>query len=457
MEFTPWVALTDATLIGVLLLIGAVLRAWIRPIQTLMIPASVLGGILGLIFGPMVLGWLPFSDQLSTYSSVLIAGVFACVAMTDDFNIFKLNRTVGGFAAQGVMIYALQVSLGMLLVLVLLQPLFGTGDEVGVVLFAGWAGGYGTAAAMGDAFAESDPELSTLAFTSATVGLVVGIVGGLIQARIGAMRGQVEAFASMSALPEEERTGLIRQVNKRPSIGQHTFSGSSVETLAIQISLVVATAGAGYGITEWIQGRLPELSVPVFVVAFLIGLVARAVMSRLNVAKYVDPGSLNSTSGAFTDVLIVCGIASIDPSVAAGNWLELSILFVFGLVLCLFLGQVIAPRIIQHGWFERQLFTWGWSTGGVSTGIAMLRVVDPKLKSGTLEDFGLAYLPVTPVEITAVTFVPGLVLAGLAWTVVGIWGAIAVVTIVAAFILARMNARDGQTLTTSSASTGSSR
>src|SRR5690625_1842956 len=110
MDFTPWTVLIDAGLIGLLLIIGAGLRAVIRPIQTLMIPASVLAGILGLILGPEVLGWLPFSDQLSTYSSVLIAVVFAAVAMTDDFDIRKLNRNVGGFAAHGVLMYSLQVA-----------------------------------------------------------------------------------------------------------------------------------------------------------------------------------------------------------------------------------------------------------------------------------------------------------------------------------------------------------
>src|SRR5690625_7079787 len=96
-----------------------------------MIPASVLAGILGLILGPEVLGWLPFSDQLSTYSSVLTAVVFVAVAMTDDFDIRKLNRNVGGFAAHGVLMYSLQVALGMAVVLFILQPLFDAPDEIG--------------------------------------------------------------------------------------------------------------------------------------------------------------------------------------------------------------------------------------------------------------------------------------------------------------------------------------
>lgn len=442
MEFTPWTILVDAGLIGLLLIIGAGLRAVIRPIQSLMIPASVIAGILGLVLGPQVLGWLPFSDQLSTYSSVLIAVVFAAVAMTDDFDVRKLNRNVGGFAAHGVLMYSLQVALGMAVVLIVLQPLFDSPDSLGVILFAGWAGGYGTAAAMGDAFADTSPEIASLAFTSATVGIIVGIVGGLIQARIAASRGRVQAFSSISSLPEEERTGVISEVNKRPSIGQHTHTGSSIESLGFQVSVVVMIAAVAYGLSLVIEYFWPALAVPVFVLAFLTGLLMRAIMSKGRVSKYIDKPTLQSISGTATDVLIVAGIASIQPQIVADFGVELILMFVFGLALTLFLGLWVAPRLMHQGWFERALFTWGWSTGAVATGIAMLRVVDPQLKSGTLEDFGLAYIPVTPVEITAVTFVPVLVMAGAAWAVVGIWGTIAVAAVIVGLFIARANRRD---------------
>src|SRR5690625_4002740 len=146
MDVTPWTNLVDAGLIGILLIIGAGLRAVIKPIQNMMIPASVLAGGLGLLLGPQVLGWLPFSDQLSTYSSVLIAVVFAAVAMTDDFDIRKLNRNVAGFAAHGVLMYSLQVALGMAVVLLVLKPLFYSQDAIGVVRLSSLAVGIGCAA-----------------------------------------------------------------------------------------------------------------------------------------------------------------------------------------------------------------------------------------------------------------------------------------------------------------------
>jgi hypothetical protein len=93
MTYGPWSLLTDAGLIGGLLLVGALVRRWVGVAQRLMLPASVIAGFLGLLLGPKVLGVLPFSDQLGTYASVLIAMIFACLALSDDMGSRRLLRS----------------------------------------------------------------------------------------------------------------------------------------------------------------------------------------------------------------------------------------------------------------------------------------------------------------------------------------------------------------------------
>lgn len=437
-EFTPWTMLVDTGLIGVLIAIGALLRAHSRALQAMMIPASVVAGFLGLLLGPNGLHLLPFSEYIGTYSSVLIVLVFTCLALNNDFDVLKIDRSIAGFSAYSVMMYSIQVALGMLLVLTVLGPLLGTPDTFGVLIYAGWAGGFGTAAAVGQVFTEAgQPELQSLAFTSATVGTLVGVIGGIIQARIGAARGHVQEFAGMQAVPEEMRTGLLNPAFERPSIGRHTFSGASVESLAFQVGIVLAISAAAYGVVQLLRDWFPTVSFPTFSIGFLVGLAIRWLMHKAKATKYLDRESLDSISGACTDVLIVCGIASIVPKMVASNAFELAVLFLFALALCLVLGLVVAPRTMTGAWFEKQIFTWGWATGAVATGIALLRIVDPKLKTRTLDDYAIAYIPVVPVEIAATTFVPTLALMGAAWVAVGIWGAITVVAASVLYYLAR--------------------
>jgi ESS family glutamate:Na+ symporter len=59
----------------------------------------------------------------------------------------------------------------------------------------------------------------------------------------------------------------------------------------------------------------------------------------------------------------------------------------------------IAPWCFRAFWFERALFTYGWNTGVVGYGVALLRVVDPQYKSHTLEDYGTACLVISPIEL----------------------------------------------------------
>ncbi|MBR4088904.1 MAG: sodium:glutamate symporter, partial [Bacteroidales bacterium] len=57
-----------------------------------------------------------------------------------------------------------------------------------------------------------------------------------------------------------------------------------------------------------------------------------------------------------------------------------------------------------------------WWTGTMAMGIALIRIVDPKLSSKAMDDYALAYLPIAPVEILLITFVPIMFMNGM-----GLW------------------------------------
>ncbi|MBN9736110.1 MULTISPECIES: sodium/glutamate symporter [unclassified Pseudonocardia] len=443
MEFGPWSLVVDAGLIGGLLLVGTLVRRWVVPAQRLMLPASVVAGFLGLLLGPQVLGVLPFSDQLGTYASVLIAVVFACLGLGDDPHSRGFGRSTAAFSAFSFAMYALQVGLGMVLAYVLFVPVFGTPDGFGLLLFAGWAGGFGSAAAVGSVFADAGWEgAASLAFTSATVGMLAGVVGGIAIANWGARRGHTDRIGRFDQLPAALRTGLVPAPDREPT-GIGTTSPSSIEPLGLQVCLIAAVTVLGYGVAEGIGLLVPSFAAPVFVLAFLAGLLVKTVARRTPAWQYCDQRSLKSISGLATDLLIVCGIASITPSLVADYWLPLTLLFVAALALNLAMFRWVAPKVMHGAWFEKSLFTWGWATGAVATSVALLRMVDPDLDSRTLEEFGLAYLPVAPLETASIAVTPLLVLAGLGWAVAGGWTAAGLVALALPFLLGWTRARSG--------------
>ncbi|MFC7327117.1 sodium/glutamate symporter [Marinactinospora rubrisoli] len=435
MEYTPWALLSDAGLIAALLVTGTLVRAHVPIVQRLMLPASVIAGFLGLLLGPHVLGVLPFSGQLGTYSSVLIAVVFACLPLTDTMGLRGAGRQTGAFSLYSIGMYALQVGLGMAFALLVLAPVWDTPDGFGILLVGGWAGGFGSAAALSAAFGDTWPEAASLGFASATVGMLVGIIGGIAVSNWGVRRGHTARGGGLAELPEELRTGLVRDPERRPSLGTATSSASSIEPLALQLCVVGAVAATAYGIQAWFGGLFPRFTLPVFALAFVTGLLLRLALRRTPAWGYLDPATLRGISGTATDVLIVCGIASIVPGFVQGFWLPLVLLFVLGLALCFVLFRVVAPAMFSTNWFEKAVFTWGWSTGAVATSIALLRMVDPDLRTRTLEEFGIAYLPLAPLETATIAFAPAIIMAGAGWALGGGWTALGLIALALPWVL----------------------
>lgn len=142
-----------------------------------------------------------------------------------------------------------------------------------------------------------------------------------------------------------------------------------------------------------------------------------------------------SLSGGSTDYLVAFGVASIVPTVVAAYAVPLLILFIVGVVYCLLLFFLVAPKMFGHQWIERAIFGWGWATASVATAIAILKIVDPRMKSGTLEEFGVAYVGYAPFEIGLTILAPIAVIAGVT-TGFGIAATIvAVIVLALAFVL----------------------
>ena len=430
-SFTPFDVVTDIGWVSVLLIIGNLLRRFVPWFQHLLIPAPITAGILGLILGPEGFGLIQFSEYFGDYATILIAVVFGSLPYTMSFDT-KVREGARTMWAYSVGMYLAQWGVFALLGVLVFSTFFGTPDWFGIMLPVGFVGGFGVAAAVGGALDSAGmSEATSLGFTAAAVGMFAAIVGGVIFARWGSKKGHTEQLPELSKLPEEMRTGLISLPGQRPSVGKATTSPSSIEPIALHIAVVAVTLFLANVLTDLVNNTWPSLSFPLFAMAFLVGLAGMGLMHLVKAPWYVDQRLMGSVSGASTDFLVAVGIASIVPAVVATYVVPLIILFVLGVLFCLFLFFYVAPRVFEHGWFERAVFSWGWATASVATGIAVLKIVDPKMRSGTLEEFGMAYVGFAPFEIAAAILAPMMIIAGLVWLfgIVGLIGGVVLLAI----------------------------
>jgi len=418
--YTPFDVLMDIGWISLLLIIGNLMRRFIPWFQKLLIPAPITAGLLGLLLGPNALGIIQFSEHFGDYATILIAAVFGALPFTMDFDA-KVRQRARTMWSYSVGMYLAQWGFFALLGVILFAPLFNTPDWFGIMLPVGFVGGFGVAAAVGGALDSAGmTEATSLGFTAAAVGMFSAIIGGVIFARWGSKKGHTNELPALDKLPEDMRTGIISLPGQRPSVGRATTSPSSIEPIALHVAALAATLFLANILTNLVNDAFPALSFPLFAMAFLVGLAGVGVLHLIKAPHYLDTKLMGSVSGASTDFLVAVGIASIVPAVVATYIVPLIVLFVVGLAFCLVLFFYVAPRIFEHGWFERAVFSWGWATASVATGIAVLKIVDPEQKSGTLEEFGMAYVGFAPFEIAAAILAPIAILAGLVWLFGGV-------------------------------------
>lgn len=422
MDFSPWVLFTDIGLISLLLLVGTIIRAKVRFVQRMFLPASIIAGLLGLALGPNGLGVLPFSGQIGVYPAILIAVIFGTLPLLSprvDWNAIKTR--VGSMWSYSQLAMVLMWGGGLFFALLLINPFWDDiHDGFGLLLAAGFVGGHGTAAAIGSTFAQNGwEEATSLAMTSATIGIISAIGIGILFIKRGSAKGDTSFLTDFNDLPNDLRTGLIPP-GSRVKSETDTVSSMTIDPYIFHIAIVTIIAMGGYYLSELGVMLLPNVAIPAFSLAFLVGLLVKKILNVTDSEKYVSTDVVSRISGSATDVLVAFGIASISLSVVLDYLFPLIMLFIFGLIYAYVFFAILSKKFFSEYWFEKGIFTWGWTTGTVAMGMALLRIVDPEAKSKTLDDYGLAYIPIAPVEILLVTFAPLLVLNSHSWLFVAI-------------------------------------
>lgn len=176
-----------------LLLVGVWLRQQVAWFRLGLIPASLIAGFLGLA----VIQWFhwnerdtmqPIVSALGPWPSTLIAVVFAAMLLgKSPQDPSSTNRhLVRDVMQQGLMVWIIvlgQTVVGLWVTWLWVGPQFDLPSSAGMLIETGFAGGHGTAAAMGDVFKHASigwDEGLDLGVMMATGGLVYGLVSGII-------------------------------------------------------------------------------------------------------------------------------------------------------------------------------------------------------------------------------------------------------------------------------------
>ncbi len=390
--------------LSILLIVGTLLRAKIKLFQNLFLPASVIGGFIGLIIVQTSIIPIPF-DWVRTYSllpGILIIPIFASIPL--GMSISKSNmltsfpniiKCFGIF--QAVAMTQCIIGYGTNLLYSRLKPEIELYRTFGYELSAGFSGGHGLAAATGkllEGFGVPYWEVAQgIAMTTATVGLIGGIVFGIIFINIAVRKKNTSILKEPNDIPIESKLGFNKNINSQASIGRETLMSSNIETIAFHLAIIFSVCGLAYIILDLVRKtNITGLSVlPVWTYSMIIMFILNIIIGKLKMDWIVDSKLKSRITGSLSDFAVVSAITSL-PIKAVLQYIEpLIFMMILGFIVSYFMIFFMAKSLFKKNYFEYGIMLWGALTGVMITGITLLKICDNDYQSPVLKDFSLGF------------------------------------------------------------------
>lgn len=405
-----WSPIIQIGIIAGAILLANTLRRKVRFFRDSLMPTAVLAGFLLLLVRSLGLVQMDatFLETL-TYHALALGFIAQSLRIPekqeDDGNLTGMKS-----GALIVSTYMVQVVLGLAIALLCaftFQP--GFFQASGILLAMGYGQGPGQANNVGS--------------TYEAMGMAGGRSFGLSLAAAGYLCACVIGVLYMNVL---SRKGKIRRIQeKEPVSGSVTDTtvfeseneipvAESIDRLSVQAALVglvylltyLFTAGLVWVLETYAPGLARSVSSLLwgfnFIVGSMVAMACRGIIGGLRKAKimkrqYQNNYLLSRLAGLCFDLMIAAGIAGIEISDLTGNWIPFLLMAVSGGIVTFVYLKWLCKRLYPSYEYEGFLSMYGMLTGTISSGVLLLREIDPEFKTPASNNlllgssFGIAF------------------------------------------------------------------
>ena len=414
--------LYSLSFLSIFLLIGTYLRAKVKIFQKTFIPASVIGGFLALILGPVVTGIIPVPQSwLNTFSllpGILIVPIVASVPLGLKFRGEAIKNMKNIFPVFLILTLTLSLQhiIGFLTNIIFHHFGMDIYDVFGWELAMGFSGGHGSAGLLGNLCQSANlPYWETaqgVAVTTATFGIIGGIIIGMILINWAARNGITEVLKKPGDIPENLKIGYEKDISKQESIGRETMMSSSIDTFAFHIAIIFTGCGISYIILNILKYyQVPLLStVSIWAYAIVVMFIVWWAMCKFKIDSLVDAKVKSKIAGTLTEFAVVAAIASLPVKAVLIYIVPILFMVTLGFVVTILPVIFLTKKYIKGYWFEHGIAIFGMSTGVFLTGLLLLRVCDPDFESPVLGNYSLAYTLNSIIFFAAMQIILGIIL-----------------------------------------------
>ncbi|MFW6138552.1 MAG: hypothetical protein ACOC7U_05205 [Spirochaetota bacterium] len=396
-----WVLVIDFTILSISLLIASFLRSRLRFLQRFLVPNAITAGFVGfalLSFLERVFPQImPDREVLGNIVYHLLAVTFISIGLKKrERYLAKGSATTAfiltlGYVLEGLVGY----SLTLFFMFTIYPDMFPT---FGLLFPIGFGQSSGQAYALGK-------QWEALGFAGgSTIGLTFGAVGflwacfvGIPFMNWGIKRGYMKDLDRKVL----QNTGFFKPGEYRPCAGKATTHPDVIASGTFHMAFIGVVYLVDYlfiwAVVQILTGMGGEFAVQFSRVlwayhaffATLWALLLGKVLDLLNLHHILDDEMLTGISATSVDFLVTAAIMAIELVVVIQYLFPIALMCITGGVFIMFMLLFMARRSFEDHFFERTISIFGLLTGTVSTGLALLRVVDPKYRTPAASDLVL--------------------------------------------------------------------
>ena len=388
-----WSFLLQLGVIAGVLLLANLLRRKLPFIKNTLMPTAVLAGFLLLIIRMCGVNLVTTETlEVITYHGIAL-GFIALSLRTptaEERNADRLSAPKSG--ALIVSCYTMQGAIGLMIALALAYTVLpGFFMASGILLPMGYGQGPGQANNIGSAY-EALGFLGgrSFALSFAAAGYLSACVIGVLYLNVLWRRGKFKrttveeesGSVNVSTFQDHDEIPISESVD-RLSIQMALMFGVYLLSYFVILGICRLTGGLGENLSHTISTLLWGFN---FIIGSLIAMIVRVLLkylrkSNLMTRQYQNNYLLTRVSGFAFDLMIIAGIASINIGDLEGLWLPFILMSIAGALLTFVYLQWMCKRVYPGYYYEGMLSMYGMMTGTISSGVLLLREIDPLYKT----------------------------------------------------------------------------
>lgn len=401
-----WQGVLNVLYIFIFMFIAKLMKEKLGIFKSIIIPTALLAGFLGLLFGP-VLGLIEYNIVLYEKIVFHFMGIgFITLTLSE-----KRTKQQADSVRSGLFIistYCFQGVIGLAIVFLMIltfKPDLFVG--LGLMLPLAFGQGPGFASSIGSSWNELLPfgYVNQYGLTLATTGFLVGGLIGVIMLNYYARRYNLN-IRKLNTLK-----GLQYKEMKFTSMKELNFS----DLLTVQIVCVaivyLGTYFVIYGLTSGLEllGNLGHTVAGLvkgfnFLFGILLALLFKVILKLLakrghRTNELVDSYLMHNLSSFAFNVMITASVMAISIQAIKDYWELLLGVTVGGTILTLIYIVWFAKKAFKEHTRHYTLAMFGMLTGTASTGMALLRGIDPDLETPVAKSFVLGSAVAAPLGI----------------------------------------------------------